>query len=150
SSGELLASNDDWRSDLTSQEIVGSGLQPANELESALWITIDPGAYTVVVRGKNDSSGVALFEVYDLDQTVESKLSNVSTRGFVETGDNAMIGGTISVRSSHRILFRAIGPSLSGFGVPDPVQDTTLELYDGNGQIVATNDNWRDDQEQEI
>jgi hypothetical protein len=150
SSGDLLASNDDWRSDLSSQEIVGSGLQPANELESALWVTIDPGAYTVVVRGKNDAIGIGLFEVYDLDQTVESKLANISTRGFVETGNNVMIGGTIIVGSSPRILFRALGPSLSDFGVPQALGDPTLELYDGNGQTIATNDNWRDTQEQEI
>ena len=149
-SGEVLAQNDNWPNATTSQEIVGSGLSPANHLESALWETLNPGAYSVIVRGKNDSTGIALFEVYDLEQTADSKLGNVSTRGFVEIGDNVMIGGTIIEGSSPRILFRAIGPSLAGFGVPDVLGDPTLELYDANGQVIAVNDNWRDDQEEEI
>ena len=151
SSGELLASNDNWNDSLTRQQVIDSGLAPTNDLESALWGIIDPGAYTVVVRGKNDAAGIGLFEVYDLDQTVDSKLANISTRGFVETGDNVMIGGTIIVGSDPaRVLLRAIGPSLTNFGVPNALQDPTLELHDGNGALMASNDNWRTDQEAEI
>jgi hypothetical protein len=120
-------------------------------LESALWGTINPGAYTVVVRGKNDATGIGLFEVYDLDPTVDSKLANISTRGFVETGDGVMVGGAIIVGSAPtRVLLRAIGPSLTNFGVPNALQDPTLELHDGNGALSASNDNWRSDQEAEI
>ena len=104
-----------------------------------------------MVRGNNEATGIGLFEVYDLDQTSYSKLANISTRGFVETGDNVLIGGTIITGNSPtRILFRAIGPSLTDFGVPNALGDPTLELYDGNGQLVAVNDNWRDTQEAEI
>jgi hypothetical protein len=89
--------------------------------------------------------------VYDLDQTVDSKLGNISTRGFVETGDNVMIGGTIIVgHDPARVLLRAIGPSLTNFGVANPLSDPMLELHDGNGALMASNDNWRSDQEAEI
>jgi uncharacterized delta-60 repeat protein len=151
SAGQLLAANDNWNDSLTRQQVIDSGLAPSNDLEAALWGVIDPGAYTVVVRGRNDATGVGLFEVYDLDQTVDAKLANVSTRGFVETGDNVMIGGTIVVGNNPaRVLFRAIGPTLTNFGVTNALSDPTLELRDGNGALIAANDNWRSDQEAEI
>jgi len=150
SAGQLLATNDNWR-DGVYQEQVASTLPPASDLEPALWAILDPGTYTAVVRGKNDAAGLALFEVYDLDQTVDSKLANISTRGFVETGDDVMIGGTIITgNASMRVLLRAIGPSLTSLGVPSALPDPTLELYDGNGVLIAANDNWRSDQEAEI
>jgi hypothetical protein len=151
SSGELLATNDNWSDDPNRQYVIDSGIAPTNDLESALFGVINPGAYTVVVRGKNDATGIGSFEVYDLDPTVDSKLANISTRGFVETGDNVMIGGTIIIGSAPtRVLLRAIGPSLTNFGVPNALQDPTLELHDGNGALMASNDNWRSDQEAEI
>jgi hypothetical protein len=150
SSGQLLATNDNWRDSQYAQQVAAT-LPPANDLESALWGRLDPGAYTVVVRGKNDTTGIGLFEVYDLDQTANSMLANISTRGFVETGNNVMIGGTIIVGNSPaRVLLRAIGPSLANFGVPNALQDPTLELHDGNGVLLGSNDNWRSDQEAEI
>jgi uncharacterized delta-60 repeat protein len=149
--GQLLATNDNWNDSLTRQQIIDSGLAPTNDLESALWGIIDPGSYTVVVRGRNDATGIGLFEVYDLDQTVDAKLANVSTRGFVETGDNVMIGGTIIIGSTPAtVLLRAIGPSLTNFGVSNALQNPTLELRDGNGTLIAANDNWRTDLEDEI
>lgn len=144
-SGQLLATNDNWNDALTRQEIIDSGLGPTNDLESALWGIIDPGNYTVVVRGKNGETGVGLFEVYDLDSTVDAKLANISTRGFVDTGDNAMIGGTIITGSTvANVLFRGIGPSLTSFGVSNPLQDPTIELHDGQGALMEANDNWQD------
>ena len=151
SAGQLLASNDNWNDSLTRQQIIDSGLAPANDLESALWGVIDPGAYTVVVRGTNNGTGVGLFEVYDLDQAADSKLANVSTRGFVDTGNNVMIGGAILRGSAlAKVLLRALGPSLTNFGVPNTLPDPTLELHDGNGNLIAANDNWRTDQEAQI
>jgi hypothetical protein len=150
SAGELLATNDNWRDGIYQQE-VASILPPTSDLESALWGILDPGAYTVVVRGNNETTGIGLFEVYDLNQTSDSKLANISTRGFVETGDSVLIGGTIITGNAPtRILFRAIGPSLTDLGVPNALGDPTLDLYDGNGQLVATNYDWRDTQEAEI
>jgi len=149
--GELLATNDNWQDATTRQEIIDSGLAPANELEPALWGVIDPGAYTVVVRGKNNAAGIGLFEVYDLDQTADSRLGNISTRGFVGTGDEVMIGGTIIAGAvPARVLFRAIGPSLANFGISNALGNPVLELYDGNGVPIATNYDWRDTQEAEI
>jgi uncharacterized delta-60 repeat protein len=151
STGQLLATNDNWNDSLTRQQIIDSGLAPTSNLESALWGIIDPGAYTVVVRGKNDATGIGLFEVYDLDQAVNARLANVSTRGFVETGDNVMIGGTIIVGNNPaRVLLRAIGPSLANFGVANALADPVLELHDSNGGLIAINYDWRDDQEADI
>ena len=146
-SGELLATNDNWRDGLYAQQ-VASTLPPANDLESALYGRINPGTYTVVVRGKNDGTGVGVFEVYDLEPTADSKLANVSTRGLVQTGDDVLIGGVI-VRGQDplRVIVRAIGPSLPVSGA---LADPTLELRDGNGALIVANDNWRSDQEAEI
>ena len=147
-SGALVATNDNWINATTRQQISDSGLAPNHEGESALWGVINPGAYTVAVRGKNDSTGIALVEVYDLDASVNSALANISTRGLVETGDNVMIGGFIVVGDAPRpVVVRALGPSLPTAGaLPDP----TLELYDRNGVIIAANDNWRSDAQVEI
>jgi len=149
SSGGLVASNDNWRSDQQA-EIVATGIPPANDLESAI-VAILPAnnsAYTAIVRGVNNGTGVGLVEAYDLDRSVDSKLANISTRGLVQTGDNVLIAGTIVVgQISQRVLVRAIGPSLP---VPGALGDPTLELRDGNGGLIRSNDNWRSDQEAEI
>jgi hypothetical protein len=151
SSGEFLATNDNWRDATTRTEIEASGLAPTNDLEPALWGVLNPGAYTVVVRGKNNTTGIGLFEVYDLDQTVESNLGNISTRGLVRTGDDVMIGGTIIAGAvPARVLFRAIGPSLANFGVSNALGDPVLQLHDGNGELIAINYDWGDTQEAEI
>jgi uncharacterized delta-60 repeat protein len=148
SAGELLASNDDWRNDPNQQHVVDSGLAPSSELESALWGIIDPGSYTVILREKNGAAGIGVFEAYDLDQTADSQLANVSTRGFVATDDNILIGGVIVLgQNPRRVIVRAIGPSLA---IAGRLEDPTLELHDGNGGLIVANDNWRTDQEAEI
>ena len=149
SSGGLIASNDNWRSDQQA-EIVATGIPPANDLESAIVATLpaNNSAYTAIVRGVNNGTGVGLVEAYDLDRSVDSKLANISTRGLVQTGDNVLIAGTIVLgQISQRVLVRAIGPSLP---VPGALGDPTLELRDGNGGLIRSNDNWRSDQEAEI
>jgi hypothetical protein len=89
-----------------------------------------------------------LIEAYDLDQSVDSQLGNFSTRGLVETGDDVMIGGFIVLGTTpQRVIVRAIGPSLP---VQGALADPQLEIYDGNGLLLAQNDNWRTDQEAEI
>jgi uncharacterized protein (DUF1800 family) len=151
--GAIVASNDNWR---TSQEtaIITAGLALANDLESALIATINPGAYTVVVKGANNSTGVGLMEIYDLDPDGSpARLANLSTRGNVLTGDNVMIGGFI-VRGDvgKRTLVRARGPSLFLNGVPiaGRLMDPAMELRDANGALIKANDNWRTDQQAEI
>ena len=145
-----VVTNDNWR-DSQEQEIIDSTVPPSNNLESAIVATLEPGPYTAIVSGKNNSTGIGLVEVYDLDQAADSQLANISTRGFVDTGDNVMIGGFIvGGDNSTTVLVRALGPSLGALGIDDPLQDPTLELHDADGVQVASDDNWRDTQEQEI
>jgi hypothetical protein len=149
----LLASNDDWQNQPAAdrQAVIDSTVPPANDLESALVRTLPANgtAYTAIVRGVNDGTGIGVVEAFDLDRTVDSKLANISTRGLVQTGDNILIAGTIIVgTSSQKVLVRAIGPSLPILGA---LADPTLELRDANGVAVGANDNWRiGGQEQEI
>lgn len=148
SSGAMIASNDNWR-DTQEAGLKATTIPPTNDYDSAIVRSLNPGAYTAVLGGKGGTTGVALVEIYDLDLTVDSKLANISTRGRVEQGDNVLIGGTIVLGSgSTTVLFRALGPSLPGVG--GALQDTTLELYNGQGNIIATNDNWEDSQADEI
>jgi hypothetical protein len=148
SSGAMVATNDNWR-DTQQEELQATSIAPRNDYDSAIVKSLNPGAYTVVLAGKGGTTGVGLVEVYDLDLTVDSKLANISTRGFVDRGDNVLIGGTIVVGSgSTNVLFRALGPSVPG--VPNALLDPTLELHDSQGNTIATNDNWRDSQAAEI
>ena len=149
SSGGLIRSNDNWRSDQEAL-IIATTIPPSNDLESAIVTTLpaNNSAYTAIVRGVNNGTGIGVVEAYDLDRTVDSKLANISTRGFVQTGDNVMIGGLIVLgQDPLKVIVRAIGPSLS---LPGALGDPTLNLHDGNGALIASNNNWRSDQEAEI
>ena len=144
--------NNNWR-DWQEKEIQATGIPPTNDLESAIVAELSPGPYTAVVSGNNDTAGVALIEVYDLDQTnINSSLANLSTRAFVSTGDNVVIAGFIlggpPQAAGDRIIVRGIGPSLTGGGVPNPLADPTLELRDANGALLLANNDWQDDPEQ--
>src|SRR5438270_670933 len=151
--GGIVASNDNWRT--TQQDlIIAAGLAPANNLESALIATINLGAYTVVVKGANNATGVGLMEIYDLDPDGSpARMANISTRGNVLTGDNVMIGGFI-VRGDvgKRMLVRARGPSLflNGLPIAGRLMDPAMELRDGNGALIKANNDWRTDQQAEI
>lgn len=146
--GTTVVTNNNWRDDQEA-EIMATGLAPSDNLESAIVATLDPGPYTAIVRGVNGGTGVGLVETYDLDQSADSALANISTRGLVETGDNVMIGGIIvgpDQAAEGSILLRAIGPSLSDFGIANPLADPALELRDGNGALIVSNDNWKSTQ----
>jgi len=139
--------NDNWRDDPTQEvAIIATGIAPPNNLESAIDATLNPGAYTAVVRGKNNSSGVALVEAYDLSQAVPARLANLSTRAVVSTGDNIVIGGFLlgGHNGNDRIVARGIGPSLAAFGVSNAQANPTLELRDGNGALLIANNDWQD------
>lgn len=142
----VLATNDNWK-DTQQAAIEATGLQPKNDLESAILRTLDPGSYTAIVSGKNDVTGVGLVEGYDLDAAANSQLANISTRGFVDTGANVLIGGFIlgGAGDSATVVVRAIGPALTQFGINGALPDPTLELHDINGTLVTSNDNWMDD-----
>jgi hypothetical protein len=151
-----VITNDNWK-ETQQEEIEATGLMPTDNFESAIVESLNPGAYTAVLRGKKDTIGVGLVETYDLDQPVDSQLANISTRGFVDTGDKVMIGGFIVGPSQlgtgtvvSTVVVRAIGPSLGELGVANPLQDPTLELHDENGLIIAFDDDWKDSQEAEI
>ena len=150
--GVLLAKNDDWKAG-QQQEVMSSGLAPSSDVESALIATLPAGNYTAQVTGVNGKTGVGMVEVYDLDPFAagSGRLVNISTRGWVGTGDDVLIGGVI-VRgdAAARVAARAIGPDLSAHGVPDALQDPTLELRDANGELVAENDNWRANDDEQV
>lgn len=145
---QLVASSDNWQQNSNSGEIAASGVAPINGLEPAILTSLNPGLYTAVVRGVNDATGTAVADVYDLDAAADSKLANISTRGLVQAGDNAMIGGFIIVGENPlKVIVRAIGPSLP---LPGTLEDPTLQLFNGNGDSIAFNDSWRSDQEAQI
>jgi hypothetical protein len=140
----LLESNDNWMDSPNKQAIIDSTIPPTNNLESAIVRTLPANGtgYTAIVRGANDGTGIGVVQAYDLDQTVDSKLANISTRGFVQTGDNVLIAGTIILgQAPEKVIIRAIGPSLS---LPGKLADPTLQLVDGNGVVLEENDNWVD------
>jgi sugar lactone lactonase YvrE len=139
--------NDNWN-DSQGSLIVATAAAPTDNLESAIVIGLDPGPYTAIVAGKDGATGIALVEVYDLGTAIlgsfgDSKLANISTRGFVDTGDNVMIGGFIIRGQATRVIARAIGPSLSGAGVSGGLQDPILQLKNSDGMTLVTNDDWQ-------
>jgi hypothetical protein len=148
--GNLLQANDNWR-DTQQQAIQDTMLAPSNDLESAIVASLQPGAYTAIVSGRNSTTGIGLVEIYDLQGSPTSKLANISTRGSVGTGQNVMIGGVILLGPEQsRILFRAIGPSLVASGIQSALADPQLDLFDAQGARIAANDNWKDSQQAAI
>lgn len=148
STGTLRAENDDWTS--LPADSVPEGLAPSDPLESFLLVTLRPGSYTVVLRDAEGGTGVGLFELFDLAAT-RSKVGNISTRGVVGTGDNAMIAGFIvGGDEPTKVLVRAIGPSLTAMDVTGALADPNLELHDAQGSLIFSNDNWRSDQLNQI
>ncbi len=149
--GRSFAQNLNWK-DTQQNELLVSGLAPSNDAEAAMMQTLPPGVYTATMTGQSGGTGVALLEVYEGDQSLGSRIANLSARGFVGNGDEVMIGGFI-VRGngiSANLLVRALGPSLASAGIAQPLSDPAIEIHDGNGAIVAKNDNWRDTQAVEI
>jgi uncharacterized repeat protein (TIGR01451 family) len=148
SSGLLLKPNDNWQDDpADAAQLTAHGLALQDLKESGIVATLPPGAsYTAILAGKNQTAGVGLIEIYDIDQTAGSELANISTRGFVLTGNNVMIGGFILGGDNNtRIVVRGIGPSLAQFGLNPVLTDPTLELHDSNGATLISNNDWQDD-----
>jgi sugar lactone lactonase YvrE len=150
--GALIASNDNWQTTMIGgiitsdqvSDIQNSGHVPTAASESAIVANLPPGNYTAIVRGVNSTTGTGLVEVYDLSPNTNSILGNISTRSFVQTGDNVMIGGFIVQGSGPKtVILRAIGPELTPLGVPNALADPTLELHDSTGALIASNNNWQ-------
>jgi hypothetical protein len=140
----LIEANDNWMDSPNRQAIVDSTIPPSHDLEAAI-VAILPAnnsSYTAIVRGAGGGIGVGVVEAYDLDPSADSKLANISTRGFVQTADNVLIAGTIVLGAQdQKVIVRAIGPSLP---LPGKLGNPTLELRDQNGALLEENDNWVD------
>jgi hypothetical protein len=143
--------NDNWKSDAAN--VQPTGLAPTDDRESAILATLTPGAYTLVLRGKNNATGIAVVELYDMDQNAPAFLGNISGRAMVGTGSNVLIGGLSvggdSAAPNMQVVIRGIGPSIAS-RVSGALSDPELFLIDANGDTVASNDNWKDTQRTEI
>jgi hypothetical protein len=144
----ILTTNDNWMDNTLENQMVltDNNLAPSNDFEAAIVMTLNPGQYTAIIKGSNGATGVALVEVYDLDDpSTEGELLNISTRGLVGTGENVLIAGVIvgpTGGADASVVVRAIGPSLP---VANPLIDPVLELFNRDGDKIATNDNWETD-----
>jgi glucose/arabinose dehydrogenase len=147
--GSLVLANDNWK-DSQQTEITNAGVAPSSDREAAVIATLNAGNYTAIVTGKNGGGGVGLAEVYDLDQAADARLANISTRAFVGSGSNVLIGGFITGGKigATRIALRALGPSLAQLGITNPLADPRLQLFDANGTLLASNDDWQSDANQ--
>jgi hypothetical protein len=135
--------NNDWRTNQET-EIQQTGLAPSDSRESAIIATLAPGNSSVIIKGSNDSTGIGVVEVYDLQPGV-GQLGNLSVRANIGINDNILIAGVIiGAGEARRTVFRGIGPALKSFGIPAALDDTTLELRDANGVMIGSNDNWQD------
>lgn len=146
-----LAFNDNWK-DSQRTDIEQSGVAPTNDNEAAIVRTLAPGQYTAVLRGKNNTSGIGVVEVYDIERDSASRLANLSTRGLVQTGNDVLIGGFIlgpSPAGAGRIVVRAMGPSFKN-QAPTALDDPTLAVHNANGDLIAENDNWKATQQADI
>ena len=148
-SGTNITVNDNWALAVNAAQIPAS-LRPADARESAILTSLAPGSYTAIESGKSGATGKGLVEVYDVDSVASSQLANISTRGFVGTGNDVMIGGSIVRGGASPVLLRALGPSLAPFGVVDVLTNPAIELRDPNGTLVAANDNWKQIQQTTI
>lgn len=149
----LVAANDDWKEDATQRELIkASGVPPVNDAEAALVAALEPGSYTVIVSGVDGSKGLAVAEIYDLDANAGAALANVSTRGFVATGNDVMIAGFIlgGSNAGAKVIVRASGPSLQQAGVGSALANPTLELHNGNGSLIAFNNDWKEEDQASV
>jgi len=150
--GAIIASNDNWK-DTQQSQIAATNFAPRDDHESAIVITLAPGPYTAIAHGVSNTSGVVLLEIYDLDPSANARLSNVSARGYVDLGDNVLIGGAILGAGNggvNLVVARALGPSLRSFGVQNAMQNPVLQLHNQQGTLLDSNDNWKDGNQQAI
>ncbi|HEV2841655.1 MAG TPA: hypothetical protein VGW39_10050 [Chthoniobacterales bacterium] len=147
--GGLITQNDDWQDDpAQAAQLTALGLALHEPEESGFVATLQPGTYTAILAGKNQTAGLGLVEIYDVNSTGNSRLANISTRGVVLTEYDVMIGGFILVGETRTdVVVRGLGPSLAQFGLSSVLADPTLRVVDANGYPMASNDNWQDDAE---
>ena len=152
-SGHPMWFNDNWK-DTQQAQIQATGRAPPNDFESAILQVLPPGNYTAILSGKNGTTGVGLVEVYDISPGVFAQLTNVSTRGFVGTGQQVMIGGFITSggNGAAQVVVRGLGPTLSQppFNLSGTLADPVVTLVDGNGNVVQNNNDWKNTQQAAI
>ena len=146
--GALITSNDNWKDSPQRSQFEGGIFQPSDEREAVIVATLQPGAYTAILSGVAQTAGIGLVEIYDTNQALDTDLANISTRGYVQTGDQVMIGGFILGGNSNAagIAIRGLGPSLANFGLNNVLADPILDLHDANGTVLVSNDDWQSDQ----
>ena len=148
--GNFITYNNDWATDVNAGQLQAYGLAPSDPREAALARTLPAGSYTLVVRGAGSATGIGQLEMFDLSQPPTATVANMSARGLI-AGGNVLIGGvTVAGRASQTVLFRAIGPDLISQGIPFALRNPTLEVYDINGTLIASNDNWKSNQHAQI
>ena len=157
-SGTLISSNNDWKNTSDDNGQFGGGvpnflqsigLAPSFDVESAIAINLQPGNYTAILSGNSGTTGVGLVEVYDIDSGTSAELTNVSTRGFVGTNQNVLVAGFIT-NGSTQVVVRGLGPTLTQYGVSGALVDPMMTLVDSDGNVLQTNNNWKDSQQTEI
>jgi len=152
SSAVTVASNDDWHAGGAEAElqaafsVIGAFPLLDGSADAAVITTLPPGSFTAAISSKSGTEGLAIVEAYDLDGTADesNRLINLSTRGFVGTGDQIMIAGfVVSGTGPRKYILRGVGDTLKDFGVPEGyLDDTTLELYDSTGALLRKTDDW--------
>ncbi len=158
SNSQLIGRNDNWTTTQVggvisadqAGDIQASSLAPPNVVESAILAILNPGAYTAIVRGVSNTTGVALVEFYDVSEATPTRLGNISSRGLVQIGTNVMIAGFIVGDQTTQVIVRALGPTLTQFGVSGALADPTLDLRNSQGDLILANDNWKDTQQADI
>ncbi|HUR56332.1 MAG TPA: PQQ-dependent sugar dehydrogenase, partial [Opitutaceae bacterium] len=149
SDSQIVAINTRWTTAANVSELRSAALRvgafplPEDSADSAMLITLAPGAYTAQTAGANSSTGVALVEVYDASVPGSiSRLVNTAVRAQVGTGANILIPGlVVSAGAPKTVLIRAVGPGLATFGVPGPLAQPMLTLFAGPESYV-TNTAW--------
>jgi hypothetical protein len=148
SAGNPLATNTGWTTAQNASEIEaattasGAFAFPSGSADSAILVSLAPGAYTAEIVGANGDTGVALAEVYKVGSG-STDLINVSTRAFVGLGSSVEIGGfVVQGTQAQTVLVRAVGPTLSQFGVTGTLAQPSLNVVDSAGNVVATNVGW--------
>jgi hypothetical protein len=140
----VIATNDDWQAAPNFGALLASGFAPANSLEPGLFVNLAPGAYTAIVQGATGGTGTAVAAVYEAAAPT-TPLVNISTRGRVQAGNDVMIGGFVITGSApQQVAIVATGPSLSAFGIANPLANPALTLVRSSDQaVLATNDDWQ-------
>ena len=143
---DLIDSNDNWESHSRATELP-ENMRPVRSEEAAIMATLEPGAYTAIVRGVSNGQGVGIVEIFELSNSDSTRLSNISTRGFVGTNDDVLIGGVIVAGDADKtVTVRARGPSLADAdpNLQNLLDDPLIQLFNSSGELIDSNDNWAD------